>query len=68
MAAKRLVQLHHEPGGTLLIRGPSCCTATERTCSACALESWRRPVARAGSSTWTGYTCEIRVKSATHSG
>jgi hypothetical protein len=35
-------------------RSPTRSTSTERTCSACALESRGRPVWRAGSRTWNG--------------
>src|SRR5208337_1999234 len=37
-------------------RLPTRSTATERTCSACALESWGKPVRSAGNRTWKGYT------------
>ena len=40
--------------GTRPIRGPMRSTATDRTCSACALESARSPVASADSLTWKG--------------
>ena len=43
-------------GGTWPMTGPRRSTLTDRTCSACAFESTRKPVASAGSRVWNGKT------------
>ena len=54
MEAKSLVNGLHDAGRHAPDPRPGRCTATERTCSACALETRRRPVAGAGRSTENG--------------